>query len=358
MTSIAFFITPHGYGHAARAAGIMTALRASDPHIRFEIFTRVPKIFFELSLGTDIGYHELLTDVGLVQDTAMQENIPATLEALGGMYPFDETLLSGLAQQLQQMQCSLVVCDIAPLGIAAAKQAGIPSVLVENFRWDWIYENYLPFDDRFRGYIRYLGDIFNSADHLIQTEPLCDRHNADLTLPPICRLPRRSTEQVRSSLGVAPGQAMIYLSMGGSHWDVSFLHDLQTNSNHIFVVSGGNLPPQRHGNVIVLDFNTYMPDVLSACDAVIAKSGYSTLAEVYYAGMPFGYINRQHFRESPVLEGFIGTHMQGMRIDEHDFASGAFLQQVDELLALPRIERDKTTNGANAAADFIRGSLT
>jgi hypothetical protein len=47
---IAFFISPHGYGHAARAAGIMEALSGLDPLIRFELFTMVPRWFFADSL--------------------------------------------------------------------------------------------------------------------------------------------------------------------------------------------------------------------------------------------------------------------------------------------------------------------
>lgn len=352
MTSIAYFITPHGYGHAARAAGIMAALQSNDATVRFEIFTSVPKIFFETSLNAPVGYHALMTDVGLVQDTPTQEDIPATLHALEKMYPFDERMLSALAETTRQLRCELVICDIAPLGIAVAKRAGISSLLVENFRWDWIYENYQQFDSRFTYYSDHLRSIFESADHLIQTEPLCVRHNAHLVLPPICRLPRTPKADVRAALGIQPGEKAIYVSMGGSQWDISFLNDLQ-KSEHIFLVSGGNLPPQRQGNVIILDFNSYMPDLLAACDAVISKAGYSTLAEVYYAGMPIGYISRQHFQESPVLEEFIGSHMQGIKIEEADFYSGAFLRHVDELLALPHIQRDASTNGANTAAAFI-----
>jgi len=37
---IACFISPHGYGHAARAAAVMEALHLLDPGKEFEIFTK------------------------------------------------------------------------------------------------------------------------------------------------------------------------------------------------------------------------------------------------------------------------------------------------------------------------------
>ncbi len=46
------------------------------------------------------------------------------------------------AQLLQARRAALVVADAAPLGCAAAAAAGIPSVVVSNFTWDWIYEAY------------------------------------------------------------------------------------------------------------------------------------------------------------------------------------------------------------------------
>ncbi len=48
---IAYFISPHGFGHAARAAAVMEATYEMDPAIRFEIFTQVPRWFFHDSLS-------------------------------------------------------------------------------------------------------------------------------------------------------------------------------------------------------------------------------------------------------------------------------------------------------------------
>jgi len=74
---------------------------------------------------------------------------------------------------------------------------------------------------------------------------------------------------------------------------------------------------------------------------------------VYYAGIPFGYIIRQHFQESQILELYIRSEMQGMKITESDFYSGEFIRYVDELLSLPSVKRDGQANGAYQAARFI-----
>ncbi len=46
MGSLAYFISPHGFGHAARACAVMSAILERMPGVRFEIFTEVPRWFF------------------------------------------------------------------------------------------------------------------------------------------------------------------------------------------------------------------------------------------------------------------------------------------------------------------------
>src|SRR5262244_3295844 len=64
---IAYFVTPHGFGHAARAAAVMVALQEIDPTIQFDIFTQVPHWFFQDSLVRDVHYYNVCTDIGVVQ---------------------------------------------------------------------------------------------------------------------------------------------------------------------------------------------------------------------------------------------------------------------------------------------------
>ena len=45
---------------------------------------------------------------------------------------------------LTSLGAGLVVGDVPPLAFAAAHAAGIPSIAIANFTWDWIYEGYDP----------------------------------------------------------------------------------------------------------------------------------------------------------------------------------------------------------------------
>ena len=184
---VTYFISPHGFGHAARAASVMEALYEIETSIRFDIFTMVPSWFFQDSLSAPFTYHSVLTDVGMVQESPLREDLSKTIQHLDVFLPFEPTLIGHLAQKVKGLKCELVLCDIAPMGILVAQNAGLPSVLVENFTWDWIYQGYAGFDERINSHVDYLGHIYDSASCHIQTEPVCFHRKADLLTLPVSR---------------------------------------------------------------------------------------------------------------------------------------------------------------------------
>ncbi len=355
MNRIAYFISPHGFGHAARACAVMDAAYLLSPRLRFEIFTTVPRWFFQESLSRSFGYHPLLTDIGLVQETPLHSDLSMTLDRLNRFYPFEGGHLDGLAREISGLGCSLAICDIAPLGIAVAKKAGIPSLLVENFTWDWIYREYVkewPALDRHRNYLQ---SLFRSVDYHVQTEPVCVKGPADLSIGPISRSPKNGQQEIRGRLAIPSSDRLVVITMGGIQGRYDFLEKLKAVKNVFFVAPGGTDAASVQDNVILLPHRTefFHPDLIAASDAVVGKAGYSTLAEVFRAGAPFGYVKRPHFRESDVLVAYIETRENAISIHPEEFENGTWISKLDKLLSLPVLK----SNGANNAAAVARFAL-
>jgi UDP:flavonoid glycosyltransferase YjiC (YdhE family) len=355
---MAYFISPHGYGHAARAAAIMAALHQQRPAVHFEIFTQVPAWFFADSLPGNFSYHSVLTDIGLAQKNSLVEDLPQTLQRLAKFIPFESDQIEKLAEQVQGLGCSLILCDISPLGLAVARAAGLPSILVENFIWDWIYQGYAAREPEFEKYIVLFQSWFKSATYHIQTEPICQPNSASLTTEPVSRPKRTPANLTRQKLGLPAEARAILLTMGGIPWDYSFLVPLLAYPDYYFIIPGGSEQPEIRQNLVLLPHHSqfFHPDLVHAADAVVGKLGYSTLAEVYHAGIPFGYIPRPGFRESEVMSRYVDRYMSGVEITAAQFENGAWLAVLPELLALPRLNHT-TTNGAEQAAQFIGNLL-
>ena len=351
MNRIAYFISPHGFGHAARACAVMDAAYLLSPRLRFEIFTTVPRWFFEDSLSCPFAYHPLLTDIGLVQKTPLNADLSLTLDRLNRFYPFKGEYLDGLASEISDLKCSLAICDIAPLGIAVAKKAGILSLLVENFTWDWVYLEYAeqwPAFDRHRNYLQ---SLFRSVDYHVQTEPLCWKGHPDLSVGPISRLPKTGKQEIRDRLSIPSSDRLVVITMGGIQGRYDFRKKLKAVKDVFFVAPGGADEARIEGNLILLPHRSdfFHPDLIAASDAVVGKAGYSTLAEVYQAGVPFGYVKRPHFRESEVLGGYMEARGNAVSIDPQEFASGTWISRLDQILSLTTHKSNDTDNAATVA---------
>ncbi len=355
---VAWFITAHGYGHAARSCAVMNALTDQLEDVHFDVFTTIPRWFFADSLQGSYTYHRQPTDVGLVQITPFEEDLPATVESLGGFFPVSATLRNKLAERLKRLDCKWVVSDISPLGIEVAHTAGLPSILVENFTWDWIYAGYGNEHLDIEKYIAYLSQVYASVDVHIQTEPICVPKRVDLVAPPACRKPRSSPTQVRAALDIPHDSKLCIVTLGGVPYKFRFSDVSAHQGGGFVVVPGGADRMVRDGRLILLPTHSefYHPDLIFAADAVIGKAGYSTLAEVYRAGVPFGYITRRGYRESAVLEAYVEKHIPCLRISEEGVDAGRVFTLTSKLLLLPR--RDShTENGADQIAQFLCASL-
>ena len=358
--NIAYFVSAHGFGHAARSAAVMAAIRQRSPEVRFHIFTQAPDWFFADTLADFHTYHPMETDVGLVQRSPLEEDMEETLTRLDALFPLRPDHLADCCRQVAASDCRLVICDIAALGIAVAEALGLPSILVENFTWDWIYTDYpqaacpralMP---RLRTHARYQAKLYALARYRIQAEPVCRPLAVDLTAPPTCRPSRTPRAVTRKQLGIEGETPLVLVTMGGTPVTYTFLNRLRERSGFRFILPGIGEALVHEDNLIKMPARSAFkhPDLITAADVVVGKVGYSTLSEIYHAGTPFGFVQRPDFPESQPLADYISAHMPSMEITPEDFQTGRWGDRLAPLLALPRATR-RTPNGAEVIADFV-----
>lgn len=356
---LAYVTSPHGFGHASRACGVVEALARLRPGLRVELFTTVPPWFFELSwqgLPITFGHHPTATDIGLVQRTSLEEDLGATVDRLDAWLPFRGATVDALAREFERLGVSAVACDISPLGLAAAERAGLPSFLVENFTWDWIYRGYDA--PRLHRFADLLEPIFQSADRRYQVVPFCERQSEATVAPPVARGIRRRRAEVRAELEVPEGVPMVMVTMGGVPWSYGELEARLEGAEDIFwVVAGGAEERRSISQGVLLPHRSalYHPDLVAASDAVLGKLGYSTVAEIARAGGRFAYVPRPHFRESAELEAWVRSHLPHRPLAGGSFEVSAWLEALPDLLGTDR--RPPCDDGAEVVAAGIDAHL-
>lgn len=351
--AVAVFVSPHGFGHAARASAVMAALHRRTG-ARFELFAATPRWFFDESVEGLYRHHEVSADVGFVQTSALSYDLERTVEAVGRMVPFDPGLVGRLADVVRRTECCMVLCDIAPLGIAVAERAGIPSALVQNFTWPWLYEPLFDRAPSLAALSREMDGWIGRASLHLLAEPFCDRDpRAHGVVLPVSRRPRRTREELREEAGLAPEERVVVLTMGGYGEEMPFLGRLAEMRDVTFLVTGS--PATRvSGNLRMYDNATrlYMPHLVRMADAVVGKLGYSTVAEVWAEGRPAAWVTRHDFRETGPLMSWAAARIPGFEIPAAEFAAGAWVAALPALLDLPRPE-PAALGGADQVVDHL-----
>ena len=355
---IAYFVSSHGFGHAARSAAVMEAIHDQRPGTRFALFTGVPKWFFEDSMTASFDHLPGHTDVGLVQSTPMEEDLSATIRELSDFLPLRPEAVDKAADTVSRLGCSLVVSDISPLGIAVASSLGLPCVLVENFTWDWIYGAYLSVEPRFSSFIDELHDLYSKVHLRIQARPFCQPVSGALSVPPISRPIRQSRSEILARLQLPERSPFVLLTMGGFPASFEFLDRLHRYSDLHFVIPGGADSFIRQQNLILLPHRTSFQhaDLVAAASLVVGKLGYSTLAEVYQAATPYLFMQRRRFPESPALARFAERNLVCGELTEDEFEAANWPEQRRDLQAV-RSPKAPEVNGSQEAAGLILSLL-
>jgi len=359
---LAYFVTPHGYGHAARAAAVLEALGRRLPGIEIEILTTVPDWFFATSLSVPHCVRSLSTDVGLVQNGPFHADLDATVAALDRFWSDLPHAVDRLVATWGTRAPHVVVSDISPLGLEVGHRLAVPSVLVENFTWDWIYQAYRDDAPALDGFAERSAQSTAHATLHIQCEPVCRPVAGAVRVAPLGRTARADRGDTRRALGLDPSdrRPLVLLTLGGMGWTE---RRPEVSDDYLCVALGG--VESDDGRTGVADSGgsssflhlpdrspIYVPDLVRAADVVIAKLGYSTVAECYRAGARLGYIGRPGFPESPVLEAFVRSNLPSLEVGRHDDAEFAWSSRVADLLALPA-GAEREANGADEVVEHL-----
>ena len=329
MRPVAFYISGHGYGHAVRTGEVIRALKHLQPDRKIFVRTRAPRRM----LPAGIQYSESDFEPGVVERRAGVVIDP--VETLTGVKDFLkrwDDVVTREAAFVRGHRVALIVSDIPAIAGDVAHAAEVPCVAISNFTWDWIFEPYASgYLDRFeQGYSRMnvlLRLPFHQPARLNWFPRIVD-------VPLIAR---------KSSIDQSPHSSKLVRVLLGSRAQVSAdaLNRAQRTSpdfEFITVAEGMNFT-----------------DTLASCHLVIAKLGYSMVAECIAARKPLLYPPRENFREESILQQHVSHHIPALPIPLQDFYSGDWRSYLMQLLAMPAVQTNIRTDAAAVCAELIAG---
>jgi hypothetical protein len=377
LSHVVFYISGHGFGHASRDIEVINAFIARRPDLRITVRTSAAKWLFDRtvrSAGPAVSVQPLEADTGIVQIDSLHLDADESVRRARGFMRDFPARVDSEADFLQQERASLVIADIPPLGIAAARKADIPAVALGNFTWDWIYSAY-----------RDAGDIVDAMGHAYSCADFALRlpmHGGFATMrrivdvPFVARRSERSPRETREALGLPLEQRLVLVSFGGYGLEGLNVDALSRLRGYVTLVSSGapvagvpKAPLQgRSSGLFPLDERAMYAagfryeDLVRAVDVVITKPGYGIIAECLANHTALLYTSRGDFIEYDVLTAAMPRFLRAAFLDHADLFSGAWQPHLDALLAQPPPPEQPRVDGADVAAllllDMIDGNVT
>ena len=344
MVVIVFYISGHGFGHASRDIELIGTLCAQRPDTRVLVRTSVPRWLFAPIESATVEVQALETDTGLAQIDSLTFDEDETARQAARFHADFDRRVAIESELIRGVGATLVVGDIPPLACATAERAGVPSVALGNFTWDWIYGIYPAFD-------RFAPDVIPAIRRAYASTTLALRlplHGgfepmAAVTrdIPFIARTSTRDPMDTRRQLGIAGDRPVALASFGGYGVDLP-LEALRRSDRFSFLEPMRNPPAGLR-----------YEDLVAAADVVVSKPGYGIVSECVANGTALLYTSRGRFIEYDLFVAEMPDILRCRYLSQEDLLAGRWADAIDALLAQPAAPERPAVNGADIAAEQI-----
>jgi L-arabinokinase len=371
--AIVFYISGHGFGHAARSIEVINAILARRPETRVGVRTAAPRWLFDLTVKGKVAFSTLETDTGIVQIDALNLDEADSIRRASSFHSDLVTRAASETRVLRELGAGLIVGDIPPLAFAVGAAAGIPSIGLGNFTWDWIYSEY-PRVRLAPSLLPAIRGAYAKASMALRLPMSAgfESFSNVKDIPFIARHATRTREEVCKLLKLPADKAIVLSSFGG--YGLQGLEaDVLSKFKKYTVVTTANLPigrarkeqptAERKGSFIsvneeaMYDSGVRYEDLVGAAEAVVTKPGYGTVSECIANDTAILYTSRGHFPEYEIIVEEMPKHARAAFIGHDDLFAGKWESHLDKLLAQPKPKKKAETNGADVAAELLLKAL-
>jgi L-arabinokinase len=284
------------------------------------------------------------TDTGVVQIDSLHLDEEQTARNAGRFFADFDRRAAIEAELIRGVGADLVAGDIPPLAFAAAERAGVPSVAIGNFTWDWIYSIYPAFERVAPEVMPAIRRAYATATRALRLplhggfQPMAGRV---VDIPFIARRSTRDRGETRRRLGIAGDRPVLLPSFGGH--GVNLPLEALRRSERFTIIEPVREPP--HGLLY--------QDLVAAADVVVSKPGYGIVSECVANATALLYTSRGRFVEYDLFVEQMPRIVRCRHLSQEDLLAGHWAEAIEALLAQPAAPGVPAVNGAAVAADYI-----
>jgi len=357
-----FYISGHGFGHASRDIQLIRTLADLAPEANVVVRTAAPRWLFDFSALASLDLQVFEADTGIVQIDSLRLDEDETARRAAAFYRDFDRLADKEAAWLTRSAPVVVLGDIPPLAFAAADRAGIPSIAIGNFTWDWIYAAYPAFERIAGGVIPLIRDAYGRATRALRL-PMHGGFETMMDvlrdIPFIARRSARDRHDTRLALGISADRPAVLVSFGGSGVQLP-LDEVAGTGGVTVVATGGPAVARPGAGALVRNGERELyargfryEDLVAAVDIVVSKPGYGIVSECVANDTALLYTSRGRFVEYDLFVGEMPRVLRCRYLPQEDLLAGRWHHAIDALLRQPTPRGHPRIDGAVVASEEI-----
>ena len=249
-----------------------------------------------------------------------------------------------------------MISAISYLSVAAAARIGIKAVAVGSLSWDTVLGFFESSKEaRHRELITSITERYATADLLLRAAPALQfpafPHRIDIR--PIAEPLPAERDTLRKAVGALGDERIVLVGFGGIPIDGLPLAAMDAMPGYRFVV-GGRVAPGLKRLTTLDAVGLPFRSVLSSCDLLVTKPGYSTFVEAVAVQVPILYVRRYNFADEQTLIEYAERYGRARELSRKDFEDGAWSAAMQDIrAAAPPSEAPPPPRGAENAAEQI-----
>lgn len=343
---LVFYISDHGFGHAARCIPIITALveRCVEVHV---VCGEKHAKFIKANTSGVASYRTEHTDVGFIlQHGTLLVDKEMTERAVRDYLAKLQSRAVAEARWLKDNNIDIAASDMPLWSFEACRMANVPLMFLGNFTWVEQYQEHLSIDVC-EAYAAEYRKIRHATLYQLYNEQIKSLlANADVEYASLtCRPFAEKVIKIKEEMG---GRKKVFIALGMS---ASFIEKINVSGlPYTFIV---NDSIQLIGeNVVRLPANTEnTQDYIKASDYVIIKAGWGSVAETLLAGKRLALFERDTVLEDRNTIEQLTWENHAIKIKQENLYNiPAILEKMD---TLESVNTEKYYESASMIADRI-----
>lgn len=382
--TILFYPSGHGFGHAVRQSEIIKEIfkyniknnRAHKVIVRTSapewIFKKSLELYFNKlypggfeKISGWFSYYYAQNDVGTIQKDSLNMDIDLTFSAACDFYFNLDQRAAREAEFIKFHNVDLVAGDIPPLAFAAADKAGVNSIGVTNFSWDYIYEEFISDNPGFSEVIDIIQGAYSKCGRLLKLPFACPLP-AFKEISPVGMIARRpyiESGEVFDLLSLNrsefEGKTTVMISFGGFDTAGIIYENLAAYKDEFMFLT--TMPPEAGkkfpGCVKYIDTascGVSFENLFNIFDIIVTKPGYGVVGDILGAGAMCLYTDRGRFSEYEYLVNFLEKHsVSSVYITRDEIMNCDFKSKINKLTARRKEPEAINLDGARECAMAI-----